>query len=345
MSRLRLYDVRMSDLPRLVGLCQDDVPRIASIVNSAQERLTFAKEVVDGWYGSWAEIVFNVSRSEPYITLPPEIARLEAVDVCGHPVALNNQWVEYLRFGNGRMPKSPCACGSVTAAYSRNNVCTFKQMTNAPQTIRVYLTDARDVGKRVLLQGLDANSNVIYSTDNLNQVVGEFLNLTSPFTDTPQTILQIDGIQKDVTYGIVRFYQVDPTTGDQVLLLTMQPGEQTASYRRYYFNQLPNNCCHTPGDPTTVQVTALAKLDLIPAKVDTDWLLIQSLEALTCEAQAVHYSAIDTVTAKQMSQERHTQAIRLLIGQLGHRLGINSPAVAIKPFGSACLERVRIGMT
>lgn len=345
MSRLRLYDARISDLPRLVGLCADDIPSVANAVNRAQQRLVFAKEVQEGWWGSWAEIVFNVSRSEPYITLPREVARLKSVDVCSWPIAVHNQFFEFLRFGNGRMPKSPCACGSVTAAFSRNNATTFRQMTSAPQTIRAYITDARDVGKRYLLQGLDANSNPIYSTDNSNEVVGEFLTLTSPFIDSPQTILQIDGIQKDVTFGMVRFYQVDPTTGDQVLLLTMQPGEQTASYRRYYFNQLPNNCCNNPNDITQVQVTALAKLELIPAKVDTDWLLIQNLEALICECESVRYSGIDTVTSKQMAAERHTQAIRLLCGELAHYLGINNPAVEIRPFGSARLERLHISMT
>lgn len=148
-----------------------------------------------------------------------------------------------------------------------------------------------------------------------------------------------------MTVGVVRIYQTDPSTGEQVLLLTMQPSEQTASYRRYYFNQLPLNCCNVPSESsTTVQVTAIAKLDLIPVTYDTDYTLIQNMEAIIEEAQSIRYSEIDSPGAKQMAQEKHRQAIWLLNGELNHYLGMNSPAIQVRPFGSARLERVNIGM-
>jgi hypothetical protein len=328
-----------------VGLCVDNVKEIANYVNSAQRRLLMCAEATDeGWWGTWSEVVFNVSRAAPYITLPREIARIEAMDLCDQTIAVKNQFYEYLQFGNGRLPKSRrhCKC-EIQQAYTRNNAITFTDLCNAPQYLTAYITDDRDIGKRILFQGLDANNNTIYSTDVVANVVGIFLPFTMPEpAQTPMTFSSVNGIQKDVTYGIVRIYQHDPVTGDETLLLTMQPGEETASYRRYYLQSLPCNCCNdiTPG---IVQVTAIAKMDLIPVVSDTDYCLIQNLEAIIEECASVRYAAMDSPSAKQMSMERHKFAVTLLNGELNHFMGKNEVAVNFAPFGSAHLRRQAIG--
>ena len=344
-ARLRLYDLRISRLPEVIGLCQADVPGIARFVNDAQRRLLMCKEAGDeGWWGTWAEIGFNVSRALPYITLRREIARLQSVNVCDQPIALENQFSEYLQFGNGRLPKQRIGCGAaIRTAYTRNNQPTFVPLSSPPQNIHVFASDAADMDgrHRVLIQALDNNNVPIYSQDGLVQVTGEFVTLESPFVAFPYPVNLILGIQKDVTKGMVQFFQVDPTTGNSILLLTMEPGETTASYRRYYFDSLPSNCC---AGADTVRVTAIVKLDLVPVAVDTDYLLIQNPEAIIEECASIRYGMVDTPAAKQMSQERHIQAVRYLIGELTHYLGLDKPAVVFKPFGTANLERVRINM-
>jgi len=357
-QRLRLYDVVVSRMPALVGLCQDNVPAIANYVNSAQRRLLYAREArEEGWFGTWAEVAFNVSQTEPYITLPREIARLEAINVCNVPVPVRNQWYEYLAFGDGRMPKDNVwrtNNGILTNAYTRNNVVTSVDMTNSPQYIVAYITDAQDVGKRTLIAGSDASGNPIYSLDVTNNVAGTFLTFTSPSVSTAMVISSIYGIQKDVTVGEVRYYQHDPNTGDEILLLTMAPGETTASYRRYYLHNLPRTCCAADtlsggccvaNNPSTtiIQVTALAKLDLIPVQVPTDYLLFQNLEAIIEECQSIRYSEMDEPTALQMSAGRHKMAIGMLNGEQAHFLGLTQPAVAFYPFGFARLRRQKIG--
>lgn len=347
MQRLRLYDCRTSRLPGVIGKCQSDVPAIADYVNSAQRRLLMCREGTDeGWWGTWAEIAFNVSRAAPYITLPREVARLESINVCSLPIIIQNQFFEYLRFGNGRMPKVNPACNQgLVMGLTRNNAVTFIEMTNAPQFLVAYATDVRDFNKRVLFQGLDADHVIITTTDVDNQVQGQFVNLEATPAMTPQTFSAISGIQKDITVGIVRIYQHDPTTGEEILLLTMQPSEETASYRRYYINQLPCGCCPNPQntDQTQVQVTAIAKLDLIPVVTDTDYTLIQNLEAIIEECASIRYSEMDSPTAKQMSRDRHQMAVTLLNGELNHFIGKNQPAVGFFPFGSARLRRQKIG--
>lgn len=345
-SRLRLYDARVSRLPRVVGLCAGNVPEIANAVNTAQRRLLFCREAGDdGWYGTFAEILFSVSRAQPYITLPRDIARIESADVCNSPVAVNNQLFEYLQFGNGRLPKCRNSTCGIAGAYTRNNAVTFVDMTGPPQYLSVFPSNDQDLNKRVFFSGLDQNNNPVSTQDVLNRVQGEFVTLTGPFTTTTNLWNRITGIQKDATAGQVRIYQTDPDTGEQVLLLTMEPSETVASYRRYYFNDLPANCCPDPANVNAlIPVTAIAKLDLIPAQVDTDWLLIQNLEAIINECQSVRLSEVDNEVSQKLSVKFHLDAVRSLNGELTHYLGAQQPAIEIAPFGSARLERVNIGM-
>lgn len=354
--RLRLIDCRLSRLPAAILLCQDNIPEIAGYVNAAQQRLLYAKEASDeSWYGTWAEVRLNVSRHLPYITLPREIARLEAVTVCNRPIPVNNQFMEYLQFGNGRMSHdwvNQCR-RPIRAAYNRNNAVLFHDITNGPQKIVIYASNPLDTqgNFRVLLQGLDQNQQVVYTQDaNGNNITGEFVTLAAPFATAQFNYTNMFGVQKDITKGPVQIFQMDPTTGEQLLLLTMEPGETVANYRRYFFNHLPCGCCPPPAVPpcTPVRcsapwVTALVKLELIPVAVDTDYLLIQNLEAIIEEAQAVYYSKVQTVESQQLAAAHHQSAIRLLNGELGHYNGVNEPAVNFAPFGSAKLSHRRIG--
>lgn len=334
-QRLRLQDLRASRLPSVIGLCQKNVAAIAAAVNAAQEQLLYDKAAgEESWNGSFAEIAFNVSRSQPYITLPREIARLEGVTVCNKPVPVNNQFFEYLQFGNGRMSSNRCRCPGELEVYARNNAVTFTDLSNAPQMVRAYATNIQDAGQRVLIQGIDSNGMPVSSQNGLTRVGGTFLFLETTGVTTTILFNFLTGIQKDQTAGQVQIYQVDPTTGDESLLLTMEPSETTASYRRYYFSNLPCNCCPVPGATEgTVQVTAIAKLDLIPVQVDTDYCLLQCKEALIEEAQALRLREADTMAAQQMSQVHHQKAIRLLISEVGHWNGIHEPALEFKPFG------------
>ena len=355
MPRLRLYDVLNSRLPPLIGKCPGDVAAIAGFVNSAQRRLLLCREAGDeGWYGSFAEMAFNVSRGDPYITVPREVARLEMIDVCGRPIPINNQFAEYLQFGNGRMLRHRHCGHRDIQAYMRNDAITPAPLVNPPKIIRIYPGDVADVqaGRRVFVGGTDNNNNPIYTQDGVQLVKGSYVFLQSPFVDQPMQFNSVLDIQKDATVGPVQIFQVDPVTAAQSLMLVMEPGELVAGYRRYMLSGLPLNCCRNhnpclpppPGTPTTVQVTAIAKLELVPVTVDTDYLLFHNLETIIEECCSVRYSEMDSATAKPMAQEKHIQAVRLLNGELTHYYGLDNPAVNFAPFGSAKLERIRIGM-
>lgn len=354
MSRLRFRDFRLSRAPRLVGLCKEDSVRVADYANAAEERLLFAFEAADeGWWGSYAEMAFTVSRTQPYLTTPRGVARLQFLDVCERPMQLQNQFYEYLQFGNGRLPKQLGRCGpcsSLSQAYTRNSVPTFTDITGTGQFLVAYPTDPTDANKKVIFSGLDATNSAVYGRDGLNPVRGEAVALAFPFAPTVNVWNGITGIQKDLTNGPVQIFQMDPTTGAQILLLTMEPGEEVSGYRRYYFDKLPISCCTPPvgpnpqtGVPQNLSVTAIAALEHIDVRVDSDYFVLQNLEALINEAQSIYYEAKESAEAKAKSEKHHRMAIRLLIGELTRMVGNQQPAISFKPFGSATLERARVG--
>lgn len=295
----------------------------------------------ESWFGSWAEIKFTLTQATPYITLPRTVARLEAVNVCRTPVRLNNQFYEYLAFGNGNLPQCKLKCGyEIVQGVARNNAVTFVDMTGT-KLLRAYIKNTQDIGKRILFSGLDSTDAVIYSQNGADRVNGIFLTLANSFATTAITFNYITAIQKDVTADEVSIYSVDPGTGDEVLLLTMEASETTAWYRRYYFDQLPVRCCNS--ESTDLDVFAIAKLEPIPVSVDTDYLIIQSKEAFIQEVRAMRYAMSDNEESKRMETEAHKKAVRYLVGQLTHYMGMDDPALNYSVYGSAHLENQAIG--
>lgn len=355
-SRLRLKDLQESRFPAALGICATDTVVVADAVNAAQERLLTCREAGEhGWYGSYAEMVFNVSQSEPNLVLPRGIARLISVTACDYHIPTRNQFYEYLEFGSGLWPKlscsnnSSCIMGDRLQGYSRGTTPTSADLTTPGYGLRFY-SNVADDAMRVLVSAKDSNSQRITTLDNATQVDGCFATLTAPFVDlilpgttTGVELSEILGIQKDVTLYPVSIYEVNLTTGAENLLLTMEPGETVAAYQKYYFDALPLGCCGSGTSASTVQLKAMVKLDLVPVRVPTDYLLIQSKEALIAEGQSMRFADMDSANAKAQSAERHTAAVRYLQGQLTHYEGKSNPAISFAPFGRSRLSIQRIG--
>jgi hypothetical protein len=340
MERPRLLDFMGSRGPAALGLCASDTAGCAAVCNAACERLLYAREVGDsGWVGTWSEMQFIASRDDPFITTPRDVARIEVLDLCTFPIPVQNQFYSYLRYGFGRFPKPTTAARTRCAplvAYDRGRFPLFKDVIGTDKKLRAYMTDPADAGKRVLVGYKDGNGVPVRTLDGVVQVDGEFLTLVAPFVDTTFDVSVVTAIQKDVTLGRVSFFEIDNSTSDQRLLGFMEPGETTASYRRYFLGGIPKSCCTLP-DPTAneVQLTALVQLCYVPVSVATDFLVIPSLEAVINECQAGRYSEIDQPNSKAMSEWHRRQAIRLLQGQSVHEMGALLPAVSFKPFNGS----------
>lgn len=328
------------------GICQAD-PMVISYANWSEERLLMDPMAPsEGWWGGTVtlNLTASITSGAAYVVTPREIGRLTDMAVCGRDINIRNKFYEYLHFGRGLQPKA-CrtgVCGGQLQAYERDNVVTFAPLLSTPQKIRVYPTDARDSGLRVLIQGKDQNKQVVLTTDpnTGTSAPGEYLSLKFPFVDSLNQFLgQMSGIQKDQTYGPLQFFQVDPTTGLEVPLSTMDPNESVASYRRYLVNGIPsqNLCCAAPGSP--LQLTAQGRLDFIPVENETDYLTIPNVPALVEEAQSIRYGKMDSSNASQQSALHHQRALALLCGQLDLYEGKVNTAISVPIFGSRRLRR------
>jgi hypothetical protein len=320
-----------------MGRCQSD-PQVAVFCNDAQERLLMDPMAPDeGWYGGSVTLAstLSVTNGAAYVVLPREIARLIVTGVCQEPVRIRNGFYEYLKFGAGLQPKTcqGLGCSSPFEAYQRDSVPTLTDLVGT-KTVRIYPTDTRDTGLRVLVQGADANGMTILTTNPVTglSAPGEYVSLAFPFADTTNTFSTITGIQKDQTYGPVQFFQVDTTTGVELPLSAMEPTEAASLYRKYLVNGVPsiNLCC--PSGST--QLMGQGRLDFIPVANETDYLTIQCVPALIEESISIRYSRMDSGSAGQKSQYHHARALALLNGQLDVFEGKISTAVRMPLFGS-----------
>ena len=318
---------------------------VADYANDACERLIMDPMAPsEGWWGG--SVTMNLTAAiinrAAYVATPREIARLIVMGICQQPVNIRNGFYEYLQFGRGLEPKGcqNTACGSPFQAYERDNVFTFAPLLSTPQIIRIYPTDTRDIGLRVLLQGLDGNKNVILTTDPGTglSAPGEYIGVNFPFVDFLYQYSRITGLQKDQTYGPLQFFQVDPVTGAELPLSSMEPNEGVASYRSYLISGIPiqNLCCASPANP--LQITAQGRLDFLPVANETDYLTIPNVPALLEESQSIRFSRMESSNAAQQSQLHHVRALNLLNGQIDLHEGKTSVAISVPVFGSARLR-------
>lgn len=342
----------LSMLPQELGLCNADLPQIAAYVNRAQTILIGAAPET-GWWGSWARVKFQASRCHPYLTLPREFARAINLDVCRFPIRIQNEFFEFMEAGIGLQDanKRHNWCGALEG-YDRGTFPTMRDLDPANQMLQVMITDPRDAGSRILISGLDQNGNIIYSQDGQNSVLGFYMTMQSPTVSSGFVVTKIDTVQKDATFGAVLLYQVDATTGNQVLLSRYAPDETVPSYRRYFINQLPCGCfCHTPQSPCIsslplsigVPITAMCKLEYIPANRETDFLIVPGspvgMEGLIAQCKAIRYSGMDAANSIGFKAAANSDAIKALNRELQHYLGVMRPAVNYAPFGTAKLNR------
>ena len=341
MSRSTFRDFRESRIPQAIGLCSADVPRLLQFCNAATLRLVQAGGET-GWWGGWYKTVFNVE-STGMLTLPREVARVINLAACQTPMRIENQFYEFLEASIGPQTETnTCTSGCCfpTAMYDRGTVPLMRDIDSTNQKLRIYLTDSRDAGKRVLFKGIDQNLRTIHSLDGTVDVDGLFVTLAAPFVDTDSIYASVTGVIKDYTAGDVLVYQVDVTTGAQVLLSILAPNEQNPSYRRYELRNIPENCCGTAG---TAQVMGIAKLEYVPVFSDTDFLIVGNLEAMKHEVMSIWNEEKDSVEGAQKAAINHKHAIKLLQNELRHYLGTNRPAVVMPLWGTATLEKQSIG--
>lgn len=351
--RITVKQFADSRASQVAGLCDSNISGVCSYLNEATERMLYAFGET-GPFGCWDKVVFRVLQDVPYITLPAKYARAANMDVCRVPIRVQNEWIEMLAEGIGL--QTICDCLGVRAAYDRGGFPTAFDLPPANQLLRIYVTDARDVGATIIFSDAkDQNGNGIYATASLNQIDGFPLVTASPFVTSTFIVTAFAGIEKPVTYGDIVLKAVDATTGVETFLSRYTPRERLPSYRRYFLNKLPRECC-LPGalqtTPPTAVITAMLKLEYMPVSQPTDVLMIGSYAAMKEACLAVKMAEMDTANGQTLAAIHEKKAIKLLNQQLSHYLGNEQPAINVRPYQAiglnggfgTCNDGVNIGM-
>jgi hypothetical protein len=308
-----------------VGECTAEFLRI---LNEAQQILVQGPEK---WWGLvyW----YSVSITDGHITWPREIATIEGISACGVPLDIRSQWFQFVKSAycyNNTNGYGLGTCSDYTIGFTRwqcnrqmfdqGDTPLFKQIvtTGNPQNIWIQTTSAESAGQYFRIYGFDWNGNRLFtntgagSSDGIQVALPTTLGATAVF---PTSVSKIIAIDKPVTNGTVNLLSVDTVTAAQVTIGQYQWDETSPQYRRSFIGgicplQLPAG--------QTIPIRVLAKREFIPARNDTDILMISNLPAL--KRMMISINARDRGTFQQAEAEEK-QALDILEREANHYLG------------------------
>lgn len=340
MPLLTLKDIKNSRIPAAIGACPSDPDgRLLATLNEATERLLYEGK----WIGTTARFRFCATNGE--ITLPPQIATIEAVSVCGHAVTLRTQWWEYAVGGVGiQYGQSDAAgsgtgncgdgcgsstggCGCMSEAIFRGYYCSFSDIVGTGKKIKMVCDLATDVGKTVLLLGYDDNKNWLRTLQGGSYLDGELVTLAQGAgTLSTNNFSSLVGVQFPTDRdGQVWAYEYNVATTVQRLIGQYQYFETNPSYARYLFPSIRSGI-KSDGSCQSTLVELIGKLNFIPMKNDTDLCVITSIPALKEMCQAINSSEHepDGVKRNQIIATGLATAKQILDSELDHYRGSGS---------------------
>lgn len=350
MQRLRYSDVQASRIPASVGLGPTDA-KLLQWTNEAQERL-LNRGLFWGTYGK-----FKLAAYGNLITLPPNIAAIETMNVCGAPTEIHDLWFEFLQFGFGSRSSQAAgccgasfwatpdawACGLPEADY-RGQFPTFRDLTITTDPLKlVWVCDSSaDTTTTVTVTGYDASGNWIRTNPGGIWQDGETITLAqSPGTTSVNTFSRISNISFSAQRkGQCWLYESDTVTNALTLTGWYQWWETSPSYGRWLLPNIPQpaTACTPPArwqqtwtdrelplPPTScnpVLVEIVGKLEYIPVQQSSDYLIIQSIPALKAAMQSIKKYEDGVSTSDFMEAEAFmNQAVELLDQQLDQYIG------------------------
>lgn len=323
--RTTLGDIRNSRIPYAIGLCPDD-SRITAYVNEAQQRL-LTKGLFWGTFGR-----FRICSDSGCITLPAQIATIESVAVCGQPVPTRDAWYEFLENGFGpRNGSGNCSSGNcgrigdgIPEALHRGNFCTFKDIQPSGKKLNFVCDLSSDVGKQVLALGYDDNGNWIRTDQGGTIKDGELIAFAqSGGTNSVNNFSSVNDIQlPDDMDGQSWLYEYDTSALTRRLIGKYEYFETRPNYARYFFPSIcsrscsDSDCCQTPVD-------IIGKLEFIPVKQDTDYLIIGNIPAMKEMIVAVSQAEKepDSIARNKIIQSGYVNAVAELDAELRHYVG------------------------
>lgn len=333
--RTTVLDAKNSRIPNALGICDTD-SRFLQWLNEATQRL-----MVEGrWWGTTAR--FKICASNGCLTMPPQIATIEAVNVCGHPTPIRDMWWEFLENGPGsgnpqtcnssNTTPGSCAGGCMNNAVYRGNFPSFDDIHGPGKKLNLVCDLVSDVNKEVICMGYDDNGNWIRTNQGGTILDGEIVLLTQGAgTNSLNNFSSITDMQfVDDRDGQVWLYEFDVASSTKRMVGHYEYFEKRPSYPRYKFPGIIPQASGS-GGCSAFQVEIIGKLEYIPVAKDTDYLIIGNIPAMKEMMKALRDSENepDGIKSNAIMVAGLKTATSILDSELDHyygagrRIGIN----------------------
>lgn len=321
--RSTLYDVRhRTRTPQVLNLCPTD-PRIADYVNEAQRLLLDHGH----WFGTMVK--WRICAINACITLPSQLSTIERAAICHSPVPVHDFWFEFLPGGwgtggaEGANGNCGGTCGIGDGANFIGNFPTFDDVRGLDKVLNVTCDLPSDVGKKVLLLGYDENLNWIRTEQDGVISDGELVAMAqSAGTDSTHLFSSITDLQPpDDLDGQWWLYEKSTVDSVRRMIGRFDYFEIRPSYARYRVNGagFRSGSSSSNGECNKTLIEVLAKVEFIPVKRDTDYLIISNLTAIKDGCLAIRYAEPPADMAK--SEMFLNRALRALDKELASKLG------------------------
>lgn len=283
------------------------------------------------------------------VTWPRGVSAILGININEHPVMISNMWYQFMQpnmHGNGwaRDYRRTGWFGNASVETT-GRACVFNPIKAEGFTIRTFITQASDAGKKITYYGIDVNGNPII-TKRLDGTIqsGVQVVLANPTMDTPVAIRHVTRVVKDETDGDVLAYQYNLASG---FLLDLARYQATETNPQYITTALRGACNlrqqpNGNNDGCVRCVSSLVKSEFVPFKFDDDLVQIDSEDAIRDMVLSIRKKDQGDL---QASLGYETSALRELNYQMKQRYPDDQFQVNFRPFGADDLNgnNIRIG--
>lgn len=323
-----------------------------TLLNRAQEELAMEGR----WWGTYQRL--RILGNKSCIVWPADVAVVERLQICRDTVMVRNSWYEFEAYEKAPALRNNDWYNNEAASQllDRGLATTYGEWDGVLNQLRFYPTNSSDVGKRILVQGVDQNGVQVRTQDSVSGdwIDGEYVTLAYPYATTANIFqYPLAGLQKPITDGWVSVTTYNTITGSESQVANYHPYEQNPAYRRTYLTQ---SCCRLL-QPLPVKnsdgcnsdncwpwqiYTALVSKSFSPAYIDTDWLFISMLGALESMMRSIQLADEYDQAGANFYRSEATRKLRNYTERMEG--GKERTAVNIQPLGSAHNSRVLDGM-
>jgi len=277
-------------------------------INSVMERF----QTMGKWKSCFVEIALTVY--DGVVTLPRHCQSMMFYRKNNAPIAIKNQWFEWLQFGLGFREVDKC----MSFAFDQGSrFCSFRDFA-APRKLRAKAMSGDDATIAVVFQGTTADGRRVYTDEPpaTHPVNGAKVTLSGGVGTTTELFAAFEGFSKPATHDYVEIWTVNPVdSSDETLIALYEPGEIAPQYRRYKVGPLEG----------TDTMHAICKLQYVPLASDMDMLFPSNTGAIKNGLLALSF---EDQAELEKSDGYWARAFGILNSELAQeRGGANAPVV------------------